>query len=173
MSLFTEYDIAAPGQSLYAKKQFLSLFSKVELKDASERVIARLQGQFSILRNKYECDLTDGRVFRFECTDRLRNVYECRSGDDVYALYEHRGLSRSIFRNEQQIGAYSKSRVTFGKGHRYEIRMDNDADLTVVVCMVLALSVGEDNGDEQSTVNFDFGNIGFQGREIDDSWEPK
>jgi len=63
--------------------------------------------------------------------------------------------------------------VTFGKGHRYDIRMDNDADMTVVVCMVLALSVAEDSTDEQNTVNIDFGNIGFQGREMDESWEPK
>ena len=40
-------------------------------------------------------------------------------------------------------------------------------------CMVLALSVAEDNDEEQATVNVSFGNIGFQGREKDELWEPK
>ena len=173
MSLFTEYDIEAPGTSLYAKKQFFSLLSKVELQSSTGQTVARLQGQLSVLRNRYEFDLNDGRVFHFECTDRLRSVYECKGGEDVYTLYEHRGLDRSIFRNNVQIAAYTKSRISLGKGHRYDIRMDSDADLTVIACMVLALSVAEDNDEEQATVNVSFGNIGFQGREKDELWEPK
>lgn len=173
MSLFTEYDIEAPGTTMYAKKQFFSLLSNVELQNVSGQVVARLEGHLSLLRNRYDFDLSDGRVFRFECTDRLRHVYTCRCGEDVYTLYEHRGLDRSIFRNDIQVAAYSKSRVSFGKGHRYDIRMDADADLTLIVCMVLALSVAEDNEEEQSAVNIQFGNLGFQGHAKDESWQPR
>jgi uncharacterized protein YxjI len=172
MSLWTEYDIEAPGRSLHAKKEMFTLFSKVDLETADGQLLAKLQGQFSVLRNRYEFDLADGRVGHFECVDRLRNVYECRCGEVVLSLYEHRGLGRSIFAGERQIAAYAKNRVSIGSGNRYDVRMDSDADLVLVLCMVLALSVAEDNTDQQ-TVNFDFGNIGPQGRTLDESWEPR
>lgn len=171
-SLWTEYDIEAPGQALYAKKQMFSLLAKVELKGQDGQELAKLQGQLSVLRNRYEFDLTDGRVCHFECTDRVRSIYECRWGEDVLTLYEHRGLNRSIFHGDRQIAAYAKNRVSIGTGNRYDIRMDADADLTLIVCMVLALSVAEDN-DDQQTVNFDVGNIGLQGKAFDEAWEPR
>jgi uncharacterized protein YxjI len=171
MTLYTEYEITGPENPLYAKKQFFSLFNKVELQTVTGSVVGTLKGQFSVLRNRYEFDFRDGRVFHFECSDRLRNVYECKNGDDVYTLYEHRGLDRSIFRNGRQIAAYTKNRFVIGKGHEYEIRMDTDADLVVIVSMVLALSVSEDN-DNDTLVSVDVGNLGFQGREPDTAWEP-
>jgi hypothetical protein len=81
-------------------------------------------------------------------------------------------LNRSIFRGDRQIAAYSKNRISFGKGNEYAIRMDSDADLTLILRMVLGLSMSEDN-DDQQTVNIDFGNLGPEGRPFDESWEPK
>jgi uncharacterized protein YxjI len=172
MSLFTEYDISAPGRTLYARKETLALFHTIDLKDEAKQLIAKLQGQFSVLRNRYEFDFTDGKVCHFECVDRLRNVYECRCGEDVLTLYEHRGLRRSIFKGDRQIAAYVKNRVSLGSGNRYDVQMDAGADLILIVSMVLALSVAEDN-DDQTTVNVDFGNIGPQGKEFDEAWEPQ
>lgn len=172
LSLFTEYDISAPGQTLYARKETFALFHTIDLKDEAQRMIAKLQGQLSVLRNRYEFDFTDGRVCHFECVDRLRSVYECRCGEDVWTLYEHRGLRRSIFKGDRQIAAYAKNRVSFGSGNRYDVQMDADADLLLIVSMVVALSVAEDN-DDQTTVNVDFGKIGPQGKESDDSWMPR
>jgi uncharacterized protein YxjI len=171
-SLWTEYDVTAPGRTLYAKKEMLTLFNKIDLQDEELRTIATLQGQFSVLRNRYEFDFTDGKVCHFECVDRLRNIYECKCGEGVYTLYEHRGLKRSIFKDDRQIAAYAKNRVSFGAGNQYEVQMDADADLLVIVSMVLGLSVAEDN-DDQTTVNVDLGNLGPQGKECDDAWEPR
>ena len=56
MSFFTEYDISAPGRTLYARKETFALFHTIDLKDDTERMIAKLQGQFSVLRNRYEFD---------------------------------------------------------------------------------------------------------------------
>jgi len=102
----------------------------------------------------------------------LRNVYECRSGDNVLTLYEHRGLRRSIFKGDRQIAAYAKNRVSFGSGNEYQVQMDGDADVMLIVSMVLALSVAEDN-DDQTTVNVDFGNLGPQGKALDETWQPR
>jgi hypothetical protein len=91
----------------------------------------------------------------------------------VLTLYEHRGMNRSIFNGERQIAAYTKNRLSFGKGHTYEVRMDADADLTLIVCMVVALSVSDDNEDDRGLVSVDIGNIGLQGRAFDEAWEPR
>jgi uncharacterized protein YxjI len=172
MSLFTEYDISAPGRTLYARKEVFALFHTVDVKDEAQQSIAKLQGQFSVLRNRYEFDFTDGRVCHFECVDRLRNVYECRCGEDVLSLYEHRGLRRSIFKGDRQIAAYAKNRVSVGSGNQYVVQMDSDADVLLIVSMVLALSVAEDN-EKESAVNFDIGNLGPQGRACDEAWVPR
>lgn len=172
MSLFTEYDILAPGRTLYARKEVFALFHTIDVKDEAQQLIAKLHGQFSVLRNRYEFDFTDGRKFSFECIDRLRNVYECRCGEDVWTLYEHRGLRRSIFHGDRQVAGYAKNRVSFGSGNQYAVEMDSDADVLLIVSMVLALSVAEDNEDK-SIVNVDVGKIGFQGIECDEAWVPR
>ena len=172
MSFFTEYDISAPGRDLYAKKEMFTLFNKIVLQVAEGEILATLQGQFSVLRDRYEFDLAGGRVYHFECVDRWKSVYECQCGEDKFTLYQHKGLNHSIFKNEVQIASYSKNRVSFGKGNKYEVRMDSDADLVLIVSMVLALSVSDDN-DDQTTVNIDFGSIGPQAKEPDSSWEPR
>jgi uncharacterized protein YxjI len=171
-SFFTEYDITTPNATLYAKKQAIALLNKLELQTSGGKVLARVQAEFSLLRNKYDFDLLDGRVFHFQCDKLWTSVYSCKYGEDVYTLYEHRGLNRSIFRGDLQIAAYSKNRISFGKGNEYAIRMDSDADLKLILCMVLALGMSEDS-DDQQTVNFDIGNIGPEARTFDESWEPR
>lgn len=171
-SFCTEYDISTPDRALYAREEMFTLLNKIELQTKGGDTLARLQGQFSVLRSKYEFDLMGGMVYDFECVDRWKSIYECRCGDDLLTLYQHKGLNHSIFKNERQIAAYSKNRVSFGKGNTYEIRMDVDANLKLIVCMVLALSVSDDN-DDQTTVNIDFGSIGPEGRALDTAWEPK
>jgi uncharacterized protein YxjI len=62
MSLFTEYDITAPDRTWYAKKQVFSLLHKVDLTTDGGEPVAKLQGKFAVLGDKYEFDLADGRV---------------------------------------------------------------------------------------------------------------
>ena len=171
-SFSTEYDISTPDRDLYARKEMFTLLNKIELQTKGGDTLARLQGQFSVLRSKYEFDLVGGGDYHFECVDLWKGIYECRCGDDLLTLYQHKGLNHSIFKNERQIAAYSKNRVSFGKGNKYEIRMDTDANLTLILCMVLALSVSDDN-DDQTTVNIDFGSIGPEGKAFDTAWEPR
>jgi uncharacterized protein YxjI len=172
ISFATEYDISTPDRELYARKEMFTLLNKIELQTKGGGTIARLQGQFSVLRSKYEFDLMGGGIYHFECVDLWKSIYECRFGDDLLTLYQHKGLNHSIFKNERQIAAYSKNRVTFGKSNKYEIRMDADANLTLVLCMVLALSVSDDNDDKEA-VNIDFGSIGPEGKALDTAWKPR
>jgi uncharacterized protein YxjI len=172
LSLWMEYDITAPGRSFHAKKEMLHLFNTINLEIVNGPQMAKLQGKFAVLGDKYEFDMADGRKGQFQCTDRIRSVFECRCGSDVLTLYEHRGMNRSIFNGDRQVAAYTKTRFAIGMGHRYDIRMDADADLVLIVCMVLALSVSDDNM-EEGVVSLDIGKIGLQAREYDAGWVPR
>ena len=173
MSFGIQYDIETPKGEWYARKQMWTLTAKVDLSESEGGpVIANLKGEFSPLRHRYEFDLADGRTAEFACTNLLKQVYECKCGADILTLYQHHGLNHSVFHGERQIAAYAKNRISFGNGNEYEIRMDSDADMTLIVCMVLALSVAEDN-DDNNTVNFDLGSIGPQARPFDEAWEPR
>jgi uncharacterized protein YxjI len=90
-SFFTEYDITTPDTTLYAKKQAIALLHKLELQKSGGQALARVQAEFSLLRNKYDFDLLDGRVFHFQCDKLWTSVYICTYGADVYTLYEPEG----------------------------------------------------------------------------------
>src|SRR6266481_6192440 len=62
-------------------------------------------------------------------------------------------------------------REKFGNGDQYEILMNEDANLLVVVCLALIVDASENEGDT-SSVTYDFGNIGPEARPFDKSWEP-
>ena len=61
--------------------------------------------------------------------------------------------------------------MKIGNGDQYEILMNEDANLLVVVCLALIVDASENEGDT-SSVTYDFGNIGPEARPFDKSWEP-
>jgi hypothetical protein len=101
-----------------------------------------------------------------------KRVFSCAGNGQSYVLYEHHGLRYSIFENEQQIASFLKNRVVWGNGNRYDVRMNSDADLLLVVCMVLTInSIEQYSGQSGATV--DLGNLGPEGRPYDETWVPK
>jgi len=74
-------------------------------------------------------------------------------------LYEHKGLRYSIFDGDSQIAAFTKNRVVIGSGNEYDIQMNDDADLPLVISMVLTVNTAENDSDK-ATVTVDLGNIG-------------
>lgn len=135
------------------------------------QVMARIKGRFSFFRSKHDFELSDGKVYRFECEKLWKRVFVCARDNERYYLYEHKGLNYSIFQGDSQIAAFTKNRFKIGKGDRYEIRMNDDANLVIVVCLALTLDASE-NEDDAATVTIDFGNIGPEEKPFDESWEP-
>ena len=173
ISLGIQYDIDTPKGRWYAQQKMFALLTAIDLLESEDGpAIANLKGELSLLRNRCEFDLTDGRTAQFGCTKLLEQVYECTCGTDVLTLYRHHGLHHSIFQGDQQIAAYSKNPVSFGKGNEYQLRMNRDADMVLIICMVLALSVDDDNS-KREIVNIDYGSIGPQARPFDETWEPR
>jgi hypothetical protein len=173
-SVAAKYDIETPNGPLFARKALLSIPAKIELTSGREDgpLLATLQGEFSFLRSRYEFHFADGREYHFECEKRLKQVYVCERRDERYRLIEHHGLRASVFRDERQIAAITKSRMVVGNGNHYEIRMNSDADAAVIACMVIAVNTADRDDANQSTVTIDLGNLGPQDRPFDETWEP-
>jgi hypothetical protein len=90
----------------------------------------------------------------------------------VICLYQHKGLNYSIFQNDSQIAAFSRNRVKIGGTDRYEIRMNDDANLVLMICMALVIDCGELEDETAGTLTIDLGSLGPEVRPFDSSWEP-
>jgi len=170
LSFRSEYEIATPGSYYFAQKTFFSFPSKIRLQSSDERDLANIEGRFSFFREKYDFALSDGRVFRFWCEKRWKRVFDCEGDKASYRLYGHKGLKYSIFQDDRQIAAFAKNRVVFGKGNKYEISLNDDADVILIICMVLAINNSE-NDDDDSTVTIDVGSIGPEEKQFDERWQ--
>jgi len=172
-TLRSEYDITTPDSKFHAEKKLFSLTDRLRLQTEDGRVVARIKGYFSLFRPKYDFDFLDGNLYRFRCESLWKGVFSCENGRDRFRLYQHKGRNFSVFQNEIQIAAFTKNRVTIGKGDRYGIRMNDDANILVIICLALTVDVSENDGDNSgSTVSIDLGNIGPEARPFDASWEP-
>ena len=134
--------------------------------------MASIRGHFSPIRKRHTFALTDGRSFKFCCEKVWKQVYLCEGQGESYRLYAHRGLKYSIFRDERQIAAITQNRLVIGRGNEYRIRMDSDADVVLLLCMMLTYNTGEEQDDDSASVTFDMGRIGPQGRAWDPNWKP-
>ena len=170
-SLRSEYDIETPACIYLAQKKFLSFRDMVKLFGPREHLLATIKGHFLSFRSKYEFELTDGGVYHFFCKKMWKGVFLCENGKESFRLYQHKGLNYSVFKNENQIAAFTKNRIKVGEGDCYEIRMNGDANLIIIICMTLAIDCSE-NEDNTATVTVDLGNFGPEERPFDTSWQP-
>lgn len=169
-SFRSEYDISADASNYFARKAFLR--DRIQIQAEDGRVLAKIQGRFSPLRMKYDFELADGTTYRFWCEKLWKSVFRCEGNHVCFHMYEHKGLRYSIFEGDSQIAAFTKNRITIGKGHKYDIQMNADANLLVIISMILALNTAEDDSGSHTTVEVDLGNIGPQERAFDESWRP-
>ena len=170
-SLRSEYDIEAPDCSYCARKKLFSLLPRLELFTERHHLLARIMGRWSLFRTRYDFVFTEGNAYRFWREKVWKGVFACENNEEKFKMYTHKGLNYSIFHNDLQIAAFRKNRIVIGKGNEYDVRVDRDANLPVVICMVLVLNTEEDD-DEHETVTVDFGNIGPEEIPFDESWQP-
>jgi uncharacterized protein YxjI len=167
----SQYEIETPGCIYSARKKFFSWNDKLQITAPHGAIVARITGKFSWFRSKYSFELSDGSVYRF-CGEKIwKGVFVCEGSEVSFRLYQHKGLNYSIFQNKTQVAAFSKNAVTIGSGDQYEIRVNDDANLMVVICIVLAIDLSENEANNTS-IAYDFGNIGPEDRPFDKTWEP-
>lgn len=170
-SLRSEYDIKAPSCTYSAQKKILSLLAQLKVVAEDGRVVARISGRWSFFRARYDFVLADGNKYRFWREKIWKDVFACENNQEKFRMYTHKALNYSIFQNDIQIAAFRRNRVVVGHGNEYGLRINADANLLVIVCMVLALNTAEDS-DNDTSVTINLGNIGPEGRPFDSSWEP-
>jgi hypothetical protein len=125
-----------------------------------------IRGHFSF-RPKYDINLADGKVYHFWCEKFWKGVFVYENSEESFRLYQHKRLNYSIFQNDSQTAALSKNRVKIGRIDPYEIRMNDDANPAVIVCMALVMDCGELEDDSGGIVT-----LGPEERPFDPSWEP-
>jgi hypothetical protein len=170
-SLRTKYDIEAPSCNYFAQKNLFSFPARLQIFTEGRQPVATIVARWSLFREKYDFIFSDGRTYRFWCERVWKAVFACQNGQEKIEMYRHRGLKFSFFQNDVQIAAMEKNRIVMGRGNRYEIRMNSDANLLVIVCMALAVNT-DGTSTRDATVTFDAGNIGPQARQFDESWRP-
>jgi uncharacterized protein YxjI len=159
-TLRSEYDISTPVAAYYAEKKLFSFRDRLRLMSRDREIVyARIRGHFFLFRPRYEFELTGGTTYQFWCEKFWKNVFVCKGDQEIYRLYQHKGLNLSIFQADRQIAAFTKNRLKIGKGDRYEIRMNGDADAVIVICLALTIDASENEKDD-TTVTYDFGSIG-------------
>ncbi|HEY5329209.1 MAG TPA: hypothetical protein VFC39_18785 [Acidobacteriaceae bacterium] len=171
-SFRSTYDISAPGVTYFAQKAFLAFLARLELRTEAGQVVAKLQSHFTFIRSNYDFVLADGRTYHFLCEKLWKGVYVCERPGESFHLYQHKGLRFSIFKGDSQIAAITKNRFVIGNGNEYDIRMNSDADVVVICCMVLALNTGTGDEAGNSSATYHFGSIGPEDRRFDEFWVP-
>ena len=168
-SFRSEFDISAPSGSFYARKALIGNGLQLQYRNGQD--IALLRSRLSFFRNRYDFEFTSGVTYHFQCEKRWKGVYLCERNEDQFRLYQHKGVRYSVFKDDRQIAAITKNRVVIGKGNRYDITINADANVVIIACMILAVNTAY-NDDKDASVTYDFGNIGSEDRPFDESWEP-
>ena len=98
-SVLSKYDISAPDCKYYAVGSRWPFSSKFRLLSADhEQTLATVRSRLSLFRARYDFLFPRGRVYRFWCENFWKGIYACKGERDFYRLYEHRGLTYSLFR---------------------------------------------------------------------------
>ena len=161
----TDYDISAPACDYGVQKKLLSSGEEFQLTSGDRRgVVAKIRSRGSSFRARFDIELSDGGILHFQRESPWRGVFGCQGGPESFHLCEHRGLKFSVFRNGLQIAAFTKNRVQIGKGYRYDIRMNQDANSVLVTCLVLV--AGAMNYEDADAAS------GSEARPFDEAWEP-
>jgi len=66
-----------------------------------------------------------------------------------------------------------KKAVSWFAGDNYKITADNDCDIDLIISFCLIVDNFSNNDKDGNTVTYDLGNIGFQVKKFDNTWQQK
>ncbi len=166
----SKYDISTSQGDYYAERKFFSIGAKLTVWTGDVEA-AKITGHFSLFRKSYDIELTGGTIYAARTESCWKGVYTCEGNGESYRLYAHRGHNYSVFQGGTQIAAFTKNAISIGMGDEYELRINRNANLLLLICLVLAMDDIYSEGHKE-TINLDFGRIGPEGRRFDETWEP-
>lgn len=165
------YVIETPSSTLQAHKKILSLLPHITLQSADDSTIATITG-WSLVRSSFTIDLAGTGIYKYHTEKLWKGVDICEGDGGPFHLYSHKGVRYSIFQNDKQIAAFSRNRLIVGNGRDFDLRVNSDVNLPLIISMVLCLNTENDDDQEDSTVTYDFGHLGPEDRKFDENWRP-
>jgi uncharacterized protein YxjI len=137
------FDISIPPENYSAKRVSLFPTGEILISNFSEKQIARV-GRESFLSNVYNIIITGGGFYQFDRDNVTRKTWTCKGEGKLLCISERSRRRFSISEEDQVVAECSKAWFT----NDYAIRVFNDAEWKLVVCIFIALSVREhESGD--------------------------
>ena len=132
------FDIKTPLGLFSAKRVPLSPTGEIQILTPSDSQIARLERE-SFFSGVYNVILSGGGFYQFARDKTSSRTWTCRGEGKLFLISETRSRKFLISENALDVAECTKSRFL----NDYEIRVFNDADLNLVICVFIALSVLE------------------------------
>ncbi len=176
ISIGDKYQIFTDGQQTHsATRALLQLLPEINLfeNNFGGRARMTINKRLSWFKAKYDITRWDNNVLEFRTKSYWKLYYQCQCGVDTYDIYGHRGRKYSIYKNDKQVAWWDKKAVTWFAGDNYKIVADKDCNVSLIISFCLIVDNFSSNDHDGNTVTYDFGNIGFQAKKFDESWQPK
>lgn len=135
---FSGFDIKTPVGIFSAKKVPLSPTGEIRILDASASQIARLELE-SFFSSVYSVIITGGGFYQFGRDGSSSRIWTCKGEGKLFRVSEESNRRFLISEDAQEIAECSKSRFS----NDYEVKVFNDADLKLVICVFIVLSLLE------------------------------
>ena len=129
------FDIKTPVGIFSAEKVRLSPTGEIRILDSSASQIARIEAE-SFFSSVYNIIITGGGFYQFGRDGDSSQAWVCKGEGKLFRVSLNKGWKFFISEEAQEIAECSRSRFF----NDYEVRVFNDADLKVVMCIFIALS---------------------------------
>jgi uncharacterized protein YxjI len=175
ISIGDKYKVFIDGQQTHAaSRQLFSFLPVVHLYAfGDEQPRMTIAKKLSLLKAKYDITRWDNDRIEFRTISFWKPQYQCQVGADTYMIYGHTGRKYSIFKNDVQIAWWDKAAVSWFAGDNYKIIADKDVDVDLVISLCLVIDNFSSDSHDGNLFTINLGNIGFQVRKFDPTWQPK
>jgi uncharacterized protein YxjI len=171
-----KYIVYANGEKRYSiRRLWLTPLPKYKIKDSrTNTVIGTIQNKFLYFRAHAKIILNSGN-YAFEQKSLGSKKYSCKQLEgamDQYEIKGHEGFECSIFKNENQIGNWTKNQLVIFDKDIYEIHLDYDAQIPLIAAMVVLV----DTYSMSVTIGGDIGwniSLGKKQSKKKSGWKPK
>lgn len=132
------FEIRTSAGIFSARKVPLSPTGEVRILNAEGSQVARLEVA-SFFGSIYNLIITGGGFYQFGRDPGSSRSWTCKGEENLFRISAQSSLRFLVAEGAQEVAECSKSRFF----NDYEVRVFNDADLKLIVCVFIALSLLE------------------------------
>jgi uncharacterized protein YxjI len=135
------FDISTPLGGFSTKGAPDFPIGEILVLDHAGNQVARL-GLESFLSSVYNIIITGGGFYQFGRDGNSKRTWTCKGEERLLCLSERNWRKFFISEGTQEIAEFSKAWYTSD----YAVSVSNDADLKLVICIIIALNESENPG---------------------------